>query len=103
MPKLSKTEHGVWDALRTHRTKDGQSLTKLADTAGLSLSYVSDLERGRQLPSAEATKKLAAALNVPVSVLERHRYVDESGNDIALRTLIREIVRQELAAAGIAA
>lgn len=69
----------------------------------MSLSYLSDLERGRQLPSAEATRKLAKALNVPISVLERERYVDAEGNDIALRELIRQIVREELAAAGSAA
>lgn len=64
----------------------------------MSLSYLSDLERGRQLPSAEATKKLATALNVPISLLERERYVDSDGNDIALRELIRQIVREEIAA-----
>lgn len=78
------------------RTKDGSSLTALADKAEMSLSYLSDLERGRQLPSAEAVRKLAVALNVPVSMLERKRHVTDDGNDIALRELIREIVREEL-------
>jgi transcriptional regulator with XRE-family HTH domain len=81
------------------RTKDNRSLTSLAADAEMSLSYLSDLERGRQLPSAEATRKLAAALNVPMSVLERKRLVDEDGNDIALRDLIRSIVLEELAKA----
>lgn len=54
------------------------------------------------MPSADATRRLAAALNVPVSVLERKRHVDADGNEIALRELIRQIVREELAAAGAA-
>ncbi|ANA99472.1 helix-turn-helix domain-containing protein [Mycobacteroides chelonae] len=93
----SRTRHGVWQALRVARSKDGQSLTALADVAAMSVSYLSDLERGRQLPSVEAVRKLASALNVPVSVLERERRVDTNGNDIALVELIRQIVREELA------
>jgi transcriptional regulator with XRE-family HTH domain len=99
MPLNPSTAHGVWQELRVLRTKDNRSLTSLAADAEMSLSYLSDLERGRQLPSAEATRKLAAALNVPMSVLERKRLVDEDGNDIALRDLIRSIVLEELAKA----
>lgn len=102
MQTTPRTPHGVWQELRVIRTKDNHSLTGLAASAEMSLSYLSDLERGRQLPSAEAVRKLAAALNVPVSVLERKRHVDEQGNDIALREMIRQIVREELAAAGAA-
>lgn len=100
MPK-APSPHGVWHELRVYRTKDGSSLTDLAGSCQppMSLSYLSDLERGRQLPSAEATRKLAAALNVPISVLERKRHVDKDGNEIALREMIRQIVREELAAA----
>ncbi len=97
-----RTAHGVWQELRVIRTKDNHSLTALAAAADMSLGYLSDLERGRHLPSAEATRKLAAALNVPMSVLERKRHVDSDGNDIALRDMIRQIVREELAAAGAA-
>lgn len=103
MPNAQKP-HGVWHELRVIRTKDARSLTDLASSCDppMSLSYLSDLERGRQMPSAEATRKLAAALNVPVSVLERKRHVDGDGNEIALREMIREIIREELAAAGAA-
>lgn len=97
MQKTPRTPHGVWQELRVIRTKDNQSLTALAEKAKMSLSYLSDLERGRQLPSAEAVHKLAIALNVPASTLERRRHVDADGNDIALREMIRQIVREELA------
>lgn len=99
MPLNPTTAHGVWHQLRVNRTKDQRSLTSLADETGLSLSYLSDLERGRQLPSAEATRKIAIALNVPISVIERQRLVDDQGQDVALRELIRQIVLEELAKA----
>lgn len=51
------------------------------------------------MPTPDVLKKLARALNCPVSVLERERRVDANGNDVALADLIREIVREELAAA----
>lgn len=96
MPVIPRTPHGVWTQLRRARTDGNWTLTHLADAAGISLSYLSDLERGRQLPSPEAVRKLAVALNMPVSLLERERHVDENGADIALCELIRRIVQEEL-------
>lgn len=67
----------TWQELRVIREKDGHTLTSLAGTVGMSLGYLSDLENGRREPSARVTKKLAVALNVPVSVLEKHRRIDD--------------------------
>ena len=58
------------------REKDGYSLTSLAKAADMSLGYLSDLENGRREPNATVTKKLAVALNVPVSVLEKYRRIE---------------------------
>ena len=66
----------VWWELRVIREKDGHSLTSLAQAAGMSLGYLSDLENGRRWPNAKVTRKLAMALNVPMSVLEKPRPVD---------------------------
>lgn len=66
----------TWMELRVIREKDGHSLTTLAKAAGMSLSYLSELENGHREPNAQMTKKLAQALNVPVSVLEKHRRID---------------------------
>lgn len=90
------SEYGVWDQLRVIRTKDGQSLAELSRTSGVSLGYLSDLEGGHRWPNPTQIKKIAAALNVPVSVLERHRNADSDGNSVALRELIREVVREVL-------
>lgn len=63
----------TWLELRVIREKDGHSLTSLAKAADMSLGYLSDLENGKREPSAPITKKLARALNVPLSVLEKER------------------------------
>ena len=68
----------TWQELRVIREKDGHSLTSLAKAASMSLGYLSDLENGRREPNATVTKKLAIALNVPVSVLEKHRRIEPS-------------------------
>ncbi|WP_314738528.1 helix-turn-helix domain-containing protein [Mycobacteroides abscessus] len=98
MPSASHP-HGVWTEYRVVREKDGSSSTEVHRRTGISLSHLSDLENGRRMPTPDVLKKLARALNCPVSVLERERRVDENGNDVALADLIREIVREELAAA----
>ncbi len=87
---------GVWDELRVVRTKDGMSPSELSRISGVSPAYLSDLENGQRFPNEKQVKKLAAALNVPVSVLERNRYADSDGNSIALRALIREVVNEVL-------
>ena len=73
---VKTSEPDIWWELRVIREKDGHTLTSLARAAGMSLGYLSDLENGRRWPNAVMTKKLAVALNVPVSVLEKARRVD---------------------------
>lgn len=91
------SEFGIWQELRVIRTKDGQSLAELSRTSGVSLGYLSDLEGGHRWPNPTQLKKIATALNCPVSVLERHRTNDSDGRSIALRELIRDVVREVLA------
>lgn len=91
------SEFGVWDELRVARTKDGQGLAELSRSSGVSLGYLSDLEGGHRWPNPTQVKKLAIALNVPMSVLERSRNIDSDGNSVALRELIRDIVREVIA------
>ncbi|MBZ4500144.1 helix-turn-helix transcriptional regulator [Mycobacterium avium subsp. hominissuis] len=92
----------MWDELRVIRTKDGHSLASLSRESGISLGYLSDLEGGHRWPNPTQLKKLATALNCPVSVLERHRNADSDGASVTLRELIRDVLREELAAAGAA-
>lgn len=60
-------------SLAVVREKNGDSKTSLAERAGLSLGYYADLESGRRKGNPEVIAKLAAALNVPKSVIERQR------------------------------
>ena len=90
------SEYGVWDQLRVLRTKDGQSLAELSRNSGVSLGYLSDLEGGHRWPNPTQVKKIAAALHVPMSVLERTRTATSDGNSVALRELIRDVVREVL-------
>ncbi len=53
--------------LRARRTALGLTLAQVADESGLSLPYVSNLERGRGNPTLEALRSVARALQQPVS------------------------------------
>ena len=56
-------------AIRLCRTQRGLSQAKLAKTAGISVSYLSLLERGKRDPTLSTIEKIASALDVPVSIL----------------------------------
>lgn len=79
MPPTETAPRTTWTELRVIREKDGHSLASLARAAvddtgkAMSLGYLSDLENGKREPSARITKRLARALNVPVSMLEKRR------------------------------
>lgn len=66
-----------WLELRVLRERDGHTLTSLAKEAGISLSYLSDLENGRRWPNPRMTKKIADALHVPYSVIIKPRVREE--------------------------
>jgi transcriptional regulator with XRE-family HTH domain len=51
--------------VRRYRAKRKLSQKALADRIGISVSYVSMLERGQRSPPLETIEKLAKALGVP--------------------------------------
>jgi transcriptional regulator with XRE-family HTH domain len=55
--------------VRRFRAKKKLSQKALADRIGISVSYVSMLERGQRSPPLETIEKLAKALGVPPSTL----------------------------------
>lgn len=59
----------VATTIRRIRTDRGLTLEALAQRSGLSLASVQRIETGRQDPRAEALRKLASALEVPVADL----------------------------------
>lgn len=79
---MTPAPRATWTQLRVLREKDGHSLSSLAavtvnaDGKPMSLGYLSDLENGKRRPSAAVIKRLARALNVPMSMLEPRRDLD---------------------------
>lgn len=53
------------------RTRRGLSLRALARVLGMAPSHVSNVERGRMLPSAEMVRAICAALEVPETDRDR--------------------------------
>lgn len=81
-----------WVELTVLRTKDGHTKTTFARTVGMSISYLSELERGIKRPNEAIVKRFADALRVPISMMEPQRELttpEHTAEDIlkALRTL----------------
>ncbi|MHB8318945.1 MAG: helix-turn-helix domain-containing protein [Acidimicrobiales bacterium] len=66
MPSPTET---IGSRLRARRVELGLTLAQVAEQAGLSLPYVSNLERGRGNPTLDALTALARALDVPLASL----------------------------------
>jgi transcriptional regulator with XRE-family HTH domain len=65
-------------AVRERRTKSGATIEAFAELAGMNVTYLSDIERGRQNPSLRKIEDLATALDISVSALlaEAEQLVD---------------------------
>jgi transcriptional regulator with XRE-family HTH domain len=60
-------------AVRVLREKDGQAQSALAKQVGISPQYMSDIEAGRRDAKPDVLKRIAVALNVPLSMIEKRR------------------------------
>ncbi|MFI7008752.1 helix-turn-helix domain-containing protein [Streptomyces sp. NPDC050145] len=56
--------HIVGDVLRRRRRAQGRTLQDVADTAGISMPYLSEMERGRKEASSEMLAAVAGALGL---------------------------------------
>ncbi len=61
-------------SIRAWRKRQHMTLSQVAEKTGLSISFLSDLERGRTDPSLSSLRKLAACYGVKVASL-----LDEEG------------------------
>jgi transcriptional regulator with XRE-family HTH domain len=59
----------VAGSLRTERRRRGLSIERLADASGVSRSAISDIERGRTVPTVNVVGRLARALGIEVATL----------------------------------
>jgi transcriptional regulator with XRE-family HTH domain len=57
-----KLREAVGEALRRRRQAQGRTLREVADAAGVSLTYLSEVERGRKEASSEVLEAVCAAL-----------------------------------------
>jgi transcriptional regulator with XRE-family HTH domain len=68
-PGLGKTVESLGDYLRQQRVANKLSLRQLADAAGVSNPYLSQIERGLRRPSADVLHSIASALRISAETL----------------------------------
>lgn len=81
--------------LRRYRTEQGLTIEQLAEKAGISITFYSNLERGNKMLSVETLLKLSNVLCVSIDALLSDREPDE-------RTKSIEMLLQNLPAENIA-
>jgi len=64
-----KLREAVGEALRRRRRAQGRTLREVADAAGVSLTYLSEVERGRKEASSEVLEAVCAALRLGLAEL----------------------------------
>ncbi len=66
---VGKTAKGLGDYLKEQRTAAELSLRQLAEQAGISNPYLSQIERGLRKPSADVLQQIAQALRISAEQL----------------------------------
>jgi transcriptional regulator with XRE-family HTH domain len=64
-----KLREAVGEALRRRRQVQGRTLREVAEAAGVSLTYLSEVERGRKEASSEVLEAVCAALHLGLAEL----------------------------------
>lgn len=67
--RVGRTVEGLGDYLKEQRVAAHLSLRQLADLAGVSNPYLSQIERGLRRPSAEVLQQIAKALRISAEQL----------------------------------
>ena len=67
--KVTETVGALGDYLKEQRTQSRLSLRQLAEQAGVSNPYLSQIERGLRKPSAEVLQQIAKALRISAEQL----------------------------------
>lgn len=69
---MSSLKYKVGKNIRKIRVQKGLTQEKLAETAGISVDFLSLIERGRSAPSLHSLERLANALDVKVEVIVKN-------------------------------
>lgn len=72
-------DNAVGDFIREQRERANLSLRRLAERAGVSNPYLSQIERGIRNPSAEILKRLSRALEISAETLYTRAGLIEDG------------------------
>ena len=90
---MNESKHDLGEFIRTQRERANLSLRRLAESAGISNPYLSQIERGIRRPSAEILKNLARALEISSNTLySRAGLIDE---DLAPASVFEAIDNDE--------
>ena len=80
---------GLGEFIRTQREIARMSVRRLAESAGVSNPYLSQIERGLRKPSAEILQQIAKALHISAETLyERAGILDPDANARGVREAI---------------
>ena len=85
-------KHGVSEVgafIRQQRERSAISLRKLAERAGISNPYLSQIERGLRKPSAEILKSIARALSISAETLFERAGLLDGHSSADIETAIR--------------
>ena len=87
--KVGATVGTVGDYIKEQRTHAQFSLRQLADVAGVSNPYLSQIERGLKKPSAEILQQIAKALRLSAeSMYVRAGILEDRGDEVAVPAAI---------------
>lgn len=81
--------------IRAQRDATQMSVRRLAEAAGVSNPYLSQIERGLRKPSAEILQQIAKALRISVETLYVHAGILDRDGDEARSSVIEAIVGDE--------
>ncbi len=85
-------KHGVSEVgafIRQQRERSAISIRKLAERAGISNPYLSQIERGIRKPSAEILKSIARGLSISAETLYERAGLLEGHTTTDIETAIR--------------
>ena len=62
---ISSILFSIKNNIKKYRNNKGFTQEKLSELAGVSTDYISEIERGKKVPSIKRLDKIAAALGIP--------------------------------------
>ena len=96
--KVGKTVESLGDYLRQQRESSRLSLRQLAEQAGVSNPYLSQIERGLRKPSADILQQIAKALRISAETLYIRAGIleeREGTEDVAMAVLRDPLLTEE--------